>query len=220
MKEETARERLMARRARERAEDQEAGRPQRGLFTGRGRRQRTVEDIPERAASTRHDHELDENFDDAFDDDFDDDFEPQTTRAFAERAPAARPRTGAKRSVMSAIRQIPSYIRLLFGLMGDRRVSKVDRFFVVAAAAYIISPLDFIPDLIPFFGQVDDVFLLVTALQRLVDNTGRRILLQHWRGDPEDLSDVNLTQLVSAAGFFLPGTVRQGLRRLMRRRKG
>ncbi|HYW30585.1 MAG TPA: YkvA family protein, partial [Gemmatimonas sp.] len=107
----------------------------------------------------------------------------------------------------------------LFGLMGDRRVSKVDRFFVVAAAAYMISPLDFIPDLIPFFGQVDDLFLVVTALQRLVDNTGRRVLLDHWQGDPDELSDVNLTTLVSAAGFFLPGTVRQGLRRLIRRRK-
>ncbi|HYW33122.1 MAG TPA: YkvA family protein, partial [Gemmatimonas sp.] len=148
MKEDTARERLMARRARERAEDQEAGRPQRGLFTGRGRRKRPVDDTPVGSASARSDHELDENFDDAFDDDF----EPQLRSQPAARAFAARPRTGAKRSVMSAIRQIPSYARLLFGLMGDRRVSKVDRFFVVAAAAYMISPLDFIPDLIPFFG--------------------------------------------------------------------
>lgn len=215
MKEDTARERLMARRARERAEDRDAGRPQRGLFTGRGRRQRPEEETSSRGASARHDHEHDENFDDAFADDF----EPQVREQPQARSFAARPRTGAKRSVMTAIRQIPSYARLLFGLMGDRRVSKVDRFFVVAAAAYMISPLDFIPDLIPFFGQVDDVFLVVTAMQRLVDNTGRRILLDHWQGDPDDLSDVNLTTLVSAAGFFLPGSVRQGLRRLMRRGK-
>jgi uncharacterized membrane protein YkvA (DUF1232 family) len=125
-----------------------------------------------------------------------------------------RPQTGLKRSVLGAIRQIPSYLRLLVGLIGDRRVSKFDRILVLAAAAYLVSPLDFIPDVIPFFGEVDDLFLLLTALQRLIANAGRTVLLDHWRGEPDELDDMNLARLASAAGFFLPIGLRRRLRKM------
>lgn len=130
---------------------------------------------------------------------------------------SARPRTGAKRTVLRAIRQIPSYVRLLIGLMTDGRVSKLDRLLVVAAAAYIVSPFDFIPDFIPFLGEVDDIFLLMLALQRLVSHTGVRVLMDHWRGHPDELSDVNLAGMVSAAGFFLPPAIRRRLMKMARR---
>jgi len=118
-----------------------------------------------------------------------------------------------KRSLMRVITQIPSYLRLLVGLIGDRRVSRVDRLLVVGAIAYIVSPLDFIPDLIPFLGQIDDVFLLMTALQRMVDRAGFRVLRDHWHGDQDDLESLNLAAVVSAASFFLPPRMRRRLRR-------
>lgn len=131
----------------------------------------------------------------------------------------ARPRTGMKRSLMRVIRQIPSYLRLLVGLLGDRRVSRIDRFFVLAALAYIVSPLDFIPDLIPFLGQVDDVFLLMTALQRMVENAGPRVLRDHWRGNPADLEALDVPRVLQAAAFFLPVGIRRKLRRVAGRRR-
>lgn len=133
-----------------------------------------------------------------------------------DEAPSRRvsPGKGLKRSVVHAIRQIPSYIRLLIGLIGDRRVSAVDRFIVIAAAAYIVSPLDFIPDVIPFLGQVDDIFLLILSLQRLIERAGDAVLLDHWRGDPAELDDLNLAAIVSAAGFFLPARMRRRLRKM------
>jgi uncharacterized membrane protein YkvA (DUF1232 family) len=93
-------------------------------------------------------------------------------------------------------------------------VSKFDRILVLAAAAYLVSPLDFIPDVIPFFGEVDDLFLLLTALQRLIANAGRTVLLDHWRGAPDELDDMNLARLASAAGFFLPIGLRRRLRKM------
>ena len=128
------------------------------------------------------------------------------------------PRTGMKRSVMRVVRQIPSYLRLLVGLVWDRRVSRLDRFFVVAALAYIVSPLDFIPDVIPFLGQVDDVFLLMTALQRMVEHAGRGVLRDHWRGAPEELDDLDVVRVLQAAAFFLPVGMRRRLRRVVGRR--
>ena len=217
----------LAQMARERTEDRAAGRAERGLFTGRGAdldddvteaprtargaaREAEREKLRARVRRARRQHEemaaTDGSETDADDllDDIDD--------APDERERRPRPRTGAKRSVLGAIRQIPSYLRLLLGLMSDSRVSKVDRFVVLAAIGYVLSPLDFIPDVLPFLGQVDDIFLVMLSLQRLVDRAGRRVLLDHWSGHPRDVSDVNLAGIVAAAGFFLPGSIRRRLR--------
>lgn len=145
---------------------------------------------------------------DADDEEFED--TPRPRRGRGRRGP----RTGMKRSLMHTITQIPNYLRLLMGLVGDKRVSRIDRFLVIAALVYIVSPVDFVPDLIPFLGQVDDIFLLMTALQRLVQNAGHRVLRDHWRGDPSEIEGLNIASVVSAAGFFLPARTRRRLRRM------
>jgi uncharacterized membrane protein YkvA (DUF1232 family) len=126
------------------------------------------------------------------------------------------PRTGQKRTVLASMRQLPAYLKLLGKLLFDGRVSKLDKGLVLAAIAYIVSPLDFIPDFIPFLGEIDDLFLLLIALQRLIGNAGRRVLLDHWTGDPRELDDPNLLRVLSAAAFFLPGPLRRRLLRLGR----
>jgi len=122
------------------------------------------------------------------------------------------PRRGAKRTVLHYIRQLPNFVRLLFGLITDPRVAMVDKLLVFGAIAYIVTPIDLIPDFIPFLGEVDDVYLLVIALQRLISNAGRLVLLDHWGGDAEDLSDLNLRGALAAAAFFLPRRIRRRLR--------
>jgi uncharacterized membrane protein YkvA (DUF1232 family) len=130
----------------------------------------------------------------------------------AESPAAGAPRTGAKRTVMYYVRQLPSYLRLLGGLLKDGRVSRMDKLLVAGAIAYIVMPIDLIPDFIPFFGEVDDLFILVLALQRLIANAGRLVLLDHWSGTPADLADLNLRGALTAATFFLPKRIRRRLR--------
>jgi uncharacterized membrane protein YkvA (DUF1232 family) len=130
----------------------------------------------------------------------------------------ARPRTGARRTVLATLRDLPRFLRLLAGLLLDRDVSLLDRALVIGAIAYIVSPLDFVPDVIPFLGQVDDLFLLVAAVQRLVKRAGRRTVMRYWRGDPQALSDASLAAAIGAAAFFLPGGTRRRLGRLVGRR--
>lgn len=125
---------------------------------------------------------------------------------------AGAPRTGAKRTVLYYVRQLPQYLRLLGGLVKDRRVSMVDKLLVLGAIAYIVMPIDLIPDFIPFFGEIDDLYLLVIALQRLIANAGRVVLLDHWTGEPADLADLNLRGALTAAAFFLPKRIRRRLR--------
>lgn len=160
--------------------------------------------------------------DNAYDDDADD-APPRRRRSRAGRLAARRdeiaerPRTGAKRTVFQAIQRIPQYLRLLLGLLRDKRVSRIDRLLVLGAIAYVLTPLDFIPDFIPFLGQVDDVFLLLSALQRLVERSDDDVLFDYWAGDPRELSNVNLARIVASAGFFLPVGMRRRLRRMARR---
>jgi uncharacterized membrane protein YkvA (DUF1232 family) len=125
---------------------------------------------------------------------------------------AGAPRTGAKRTVMYYVRHLPSYLKLLGGLLTDKRVSRVDKLLVAGAIAYIVMPIDLIPDFIPFFGEVDDLFILILALQRLIANAGRVVLLDHWTGSPSDLADLNLRGALVAATFFLPKRIRRRLR--------
>jgi uncharacterized membrane protein YkvA (DUF1232 family) len=122
------------------------------------------------------------------------------------------PRRGARRTVLYYIRQLPQYLRLLGGLLTDRRVSMVDKLIVAGAVAYIVMPIDLIPDFIPFFGEIDDLFVLILALQRLIEHAGRPVLLDHWTGDPADLGDLNLRGALTAAAFFLPKRIRRRLR--------
>lgn len=133
-------------------------------------------------------------------------------KATGASTPAGTPRTGAKRTVVYYIKQLPAYLRLLGGLLTDRRVLSLDKLLVAGAIAYILMPIDVIPDFIPFLGEVDDVFILVMALQRLVENAGRNVLLAHWTGAPEDLADLNLREALAAAAFFLPMRIRRRLK--------
>ena len=133
-------------------------------------------------------------------------------RADRERSVEGPPRTGAKRTVMGYIAELPRFLRLLWGLITDARVSMVDKLLVAGAIAYIVTPIDLIPDFIPFLGEVDDVYLLVLALRRLMQNAGRTVLLAHWTGDPMELRDLNLRKALMAAAFFLPRRVRRRLR--------
>lgn len=129
---------------------------------------------------------------------------------------SSTPRTGAKRTVMGTISEIPNFLRLLYGLITDSRVNSVDKIVVAGAIAYILLPVDIIPDFVPFLGEVDDVFLLILALQRLISNAGRAVVQAYWPGDPAELSAMNLEKILAACAFFLPRRMRRRLRTIGR----
>jgi uncharacterized membrane protein YkvA (DUF1232 family) len=110
------------------------------------------------------------------------------------------------------IGQIPSYLRLFVGLLTDPRVSRLDKLLVAGAIAYILMPIDLVPDVIPFLGQVDDIYLLMLALQRLIGNAGLVVVAEHWPGDMADLTRSNLRQVLVAASLFLPRSIRRRIR--------
>jgi uncharacterized membrane protein YkvA (DUF1232 family) len=117
---------------------------------------------------------------------------------------------------MGTVREIPNFLRLLYGLLTDSRVSNIDKLVVAGAIAYILMPIDLIPDFIPFIGEVDDVFLMILAIQRLINNAGRTVVEDHWMGDAAELSALNLERVLAACAFFLPRRIRRRLRTIGR----
>ena len=136
----------------------------------------------------------------------------RTRRDSRRRETEGTPRTGTKRTVMSYIAELPNFLRLPWGLLRDSRVEMIDKLLVAGAIAYIVAPIDIIPDFIPFLGEVDDIYLLVLSVRRLIQNAGRSVLLAHWSGNPSALRDMNLEKVLMAAAFFLPRRVRRRLR--------
>jgi uncharacterized membrane protein YkvA (DUF1232 family) len=128
------------------------------------------------------------------------------------RQVAGAPRTGAKRTVIGYIAELPRFLKLLWGLVTDTRVAMIDKLLVAGAIAYILTPIDLIPDFIPFLGEVDDIYLLLLSVRRLIENAGRAVVLSHWTGDAASLRDLNIQQALLAAAFFLPRRIRRRLR--------
>ena len=77
---------------------------------------------------------------------------------------------------------LPNMIILTAKLMLDSRVPRTERALFAGALIYAIIPFDFIPDMIPFVGQIDDLFLISMTVLRLIDRTDDRIVREHWRG--------------------------------------
>ena len=59
---------------------------------------------------------------------------------------------------------MPSFAKLYWRLFRDRRVSLLPKALLVALAIYLLSPLDFVPELIPVVGTVDDLVLGAAGL--------------------------------------------------------
>ena len=79
---------------------------------------------------------------------------------------------------------------IVASLLTDRRVPVSARLALAAMAFYLASPLDLIPDVIPFFGQLDDVLLAALVVDGLLNHVDRAVLLKYWPGSPESLDAV------------------------------
>lgn len=105
---------------------------------------------------------------------------------------------------------LPRLVILVTRLVGDAEVALADKALLGAALVYVASPLDFIPDMIPGIGQLDDIYLLALVLLRLLNRSGEAKLRQHWEG-PEDIVAI-LNRVTDLGTRFLPGPVRDKLR--------
>jgi uncharacterized membrane protein YkvA (DUF1232 family) len=104
---------------------------------------------------------------------------------------------------------VPNLLLLAAQLMLDPRVPTTERALVAGAILYALIPLDFIPDVLPFVGQIDDAYLVALSLLRLMTVTDPRVVREHWRGGGDVVELVGATALV--ARKLLPAKIRRVL---------
>ncbi|HKU75734.1 MAG TPA: DUF1232 domain-containing protein [Pyrinomonadaceae bacterium] len=104
---------------------------------------------------------------------------------------------------------IPNLLFLCARLMVDPRVPAKERLLVAGAIVYAFVPLDFIPDMLPFVGQVDDLYLIGLTLLRLMSVSDPRVVREHWRGGGDVVELVGSATLIAAK--LLPKQIRRVL---------
>lgn len=100
---------------------------------------------------------------------------------------------------------LPNLVLLLGRLLKDARVPAAEKALFAAAIVYVIAPIDLLPDLFPFVGQVDDVYLVVLTLLRLINRTDDTVVRQHWPGGGDIVALAD--SIANIAPKFLPRRV-------------
>jgi len=108
----------------------------------------------------------------------------------------------SKSTVKNLLMFLPNMVKLLGRLLTDGRVPKVDKALFAAAIVYVIVPFDFIPDVFPFIGQVDDLYLVALTLLRLINRTDETVVRENWSGGGDIVSLAN--SAASLAPMLLP----------------
>jgi len=100
---------------------------------------------------------------------------------------------------------LPNMIRLLGRLLKDTRVPTAEKALFLGAIVYFISPIDLIPDVFPFIGQVDDVYLIALTLLRLINRTNENVVRENWSGGGDIVGLAN--SIAGLAPMLLPKRV-------------
>lgn len=92
----------------------------------------------------------------------------------------------ARQLMTDAVLMMPNIIKLVGRLLRDPRVPRRAKITLGLALAYVVSPIDLIPEVIPVVGWADDVVIVLFAIDSLIERAGHDIVQEHWDG-PGDL---------------------------------
>jgi len=82
---------------------------------------------------------------------------------------------------------LPRLARMIASLLVDREVPRGAKLVLAAAAVYLASPVDLIPDFIPFIGYLDDLLVAAIVIDGLLNYLDRGLLLRYWPGSAASL---------------------------------
>jgi uncharacterized membrane protein YkvA (DUF1232 family) len=118
---------------------------------------------------------------------------------------------GLTEAAWDLIRRLPRYARVVASMVADERVPISAKGMLLAAGAYLVSPIDAIPGIIPIAGQLDDLYVVLTGLQLAVRVSPPEVAREHFNAvglEPAIVDD----DLASIRRF-----VRQGVRWTLKR---
>lgn len=80
------------------------------------------------------------------------------------------------------VRVVPDVVRLARGLLADRATPLSVRAALIGLMAWLISPIDLIPEFIPVLGPLDDVVVTILVLRFVRRRLGEEELVRRWPG--------------------------------------
>jgi uncharacterized membrane protein YkvA (DUF1232 family) len=103
----------------------------------------------------------------------------------------------------------PHLLRLVYRLLQENRISRLDKAVLMGIVLYVLNPLDLMPDAIPLLGQVDDAYLMSLGILRMLNRADPEVLNQNWSGRQGIVPLVKA--ITRAATFYMPYKARSVL---------
>lgn len=85
------------------------------------------------------------------------------------------------------LRALPDVVRLIARLATDPVLPRAVKIALAAVVVYLMSPIDLIPDFVPFVGYLDDALLAAVVLDGVLNFVDRSVVLRYWPGSPASL---------------------------------
>ena len=118
-----------------------------------------------------------------------------------------RPRRSWRDLSRETVLLLPNLAKLMGRLVRDPRVPITRKVLAALVLAYVVSPIDIIPDFFLGVGLLDDIVLVALALANLMESAGPEVVLEHWDGS-EDALDLVLAT-VDWGAEIIPDPVRR-----------
>ncbi len=96
-------------------------------------------------------------------------------------------RRGAARELVFLL---PNLLALFRGLLKDPRVPRRAKVILGIGVAWVVSPIDLIPEFLPVVGPLDDAIMAGLVLRYILKRAGRDVVTEHWHGDPATLQRI------------------------------
>ncbi|MFA7543309.1 MAG: DUF1232 domain-containing protein, partial [Candidatus Cloacimonadaceae bacterium] len=80
--------------------------------------------------------------------------------------------------------------------------------------AYLVLPIDIIPDFIPVIGYMDDLVMVVLGLNLILNDVDPKVLQDNWSGEGEIL--MQLQKITAAAEKFMNRGILRRIKRWLR----
>jgi uncharacterized membrane protein YkvA (DUF1232 family) len=131
------------------------------------------------------------------------------------RSRVVPPQSGQASGLRDMLLLLPDLAILLLRLLRDKRVSLRDKAIALAGLAYVLSPLDLMPEfLFGPFGLLDDLVVISATLLRLVNHVHPDVVRSHWAGQGDALEVIQRVTAWSERQFS--GRLRGVVHRLLR----
>jgi uncharacterized membrane protein YkvA (DUF1232 family) len=108
--------------------------------------------------------------------------------------------------------RVPDYARLIGALVIDDRMPADRKVMLGAAAGYIVIGRDIIPDSIPIIGGLDDLIVVVLAVDVFLDGVPPELLQE--KLDDLAIDRASFDRDIAQIRRLTPGPVRRTIRRI------